>query len=308
MAGGAAGPIGSWSGSTARQLRDMDRRLARSRDMRRALRAAGREDTALERHAFPCASACLGCGWLELPHGGADPMRSETTAVPSHACPRCHRRTWIDLADVAAARALGDLERREIEVRASRFGSIALSLAAIVVVAAALGSGLSLVLGIPLALVATFAAVYGIVRMRAARALPLRAAYRWRAPALQWSEGEPFLRGAAAGEIVGASPVTGRRALAWRVEVRRVDEDRFALVEQSCGVTRIGGARLDGEVTIGLACEEVDADTPRARDYLRSRGVDPHDALVVREAIVEPARVVVVRRDRSGGPAVLCEE
>ena len=65
---------------------------------------------------------------------------------------------------------------------------------------------------------------------------------------------------------------------------------------------------LDGEVTIGLACEEVDADTPRARDYLRSRGVDPHDALVVREAIVEPARIVVVRRDRSGGPAVLCEE
>ncbi len=237
-------------------------------------------------------------------------MRTEATSVPSHGCPRCHGRTWIDLADVAAARAFGELERRELAVRGSPAVALGLVTAAVLVVAAALGSGLHLALALPLATVATLAGIYGVARLRVARSVAPRVAYRWRVPALQWSEAEPFLRGAAGGETIGASPLTGRRALAWRVEVRRASDtsDRFALVEQSCGVTRVGGARLDGEVTVGLACEHIDADTPRAREYLRSRGVDPHDALVVREALVEPGQMVVVRRDGLGGPAVLCEE
>jgi hypothetical protein len=251
----------------------------------------------------------LTCGWLELPPNAGDPMRGHPTHAPTHRCPRCEGRTWIELADVAAAHAWGELERREIDVRGSPVAAIVLVAAAVVVVVGALGSGLHLALALPLATIATLVGVHGVGRLRAALSVSPRAAYRWHAPALRWSEAEVFLRGAAAGEVLVA-PVTGRPALGWRVEVRRADErsDQLALVEQSCAVTSVDGERLDGELTLGISCERVDADTASARDYLRSRGVDPHDALVVREAIVEPGRVVVVRRDRLGGPAVLCEE
>jgi hypothetical protein len=279
--------------------------------MRRLHHHTGGDETPVrERLGFPCASACLDCGWLELPdRTRGDPMRSEagTGGVPAHACPKCNRCSWIDLADVATSRAWVELERRRSQLRHSFTGAaltIATSVAVIVMVASA---GLHPVLWFAYTSIAVVFASVGISRLRAALSSASHGSFRWHAPALRWSAAEQIASGPVTGEPLAIAPITGRPAIAWRIEVRHRGDrtGELALVEQSCPSELVVAGRSVAEPTLAVATETVTVDSAQARMYLRSRGIDPDDALVVREGLVQPTDVLVLRRDRFGGAPVL---
>jgi hypothetical protein len=168
-------------------------------------------------------------------------------------------------------------------------------------------AGLHWILWSSFTAMASVFAIVGIVRLRAALSSPRRSAYRWHVPALRWSPGDVIASGPIGGEPLATAPITGRPAIAWRVEVRYEGDapDELALVEQSCPTAVVVGAFAVTQPTIAIAAERVPVDSPEAQIYLRSRGVDPHDALEVREMVVQPGEPVVFRRDELGGSPVL---
>jgi hypothetical protein len=113
-------------------------------------------------------------------------------------------------------------------------------------------------------------------------------------------------RGALAGDGEVQSPVTGRVGLAWRIEVRYPGDrgGAIALVEQACTALRIGSHTI-AEPHITGRTEAVAVDDARVRRYLSSRGVDPDDALEIRELVLLRGDTVELCVDRLGGPAVL---
>lgn len=291
----------------ARAQRKLDLQVARRRELRRAQIHAGSLAVERERHPFPCAFVCLECGFLELPHFGGDPMRSDRAGVPVHPCPHCRERAWIDLAEVNDADALREHERREIALR----GGIALSLlgAGGSLLLAALGvigflgnsitimTGTTVAIGIALFLFTMRHAIAGL-------GTPRRSAVRWRAPARRWRKGRVLDEGHARG-VEKRAPITGRVCIGWRVEVRYPGDrgDAFALVEQDCDGLAIAGTA--GEPTLATAALEVRADTAEAQRWLLSRGIDPHDRLEIVERLVHEGDALVVRANRRGATTIV---
>jgi hypothetical protein len=286
----------------------MDRKLARTRELRRLHRSMGSDPRAIDRVAFPCASGCLACGWLELPAEPGDPMRrAQQAELPPHPCPKCGARSWLDLADEATMRAWTELERRELEGRPSRLGASVMTALGLGLVAIVSIGGVPLFEAFPVLAIAGTCAAFGAHRLREAMAPRRRRRYRWRTPALRSEATDRIAQGPIEGGESTVAPVTGRPCIAWRVEVRRVgDPDgRVALLEQSCRATRVGGTPLATEPTLALAVAPVCAESTEACTYLRSRGIDPHDAIEVSEAILVPRDVVVLFADGRGGPPVV---
>jgi hypothetical protein len=302
MAGGASGAIGFWAHETRRQVRELERRAAAHK-----LRRLPRElDRVHERLALPCPSLCLRCGYLEPPARPGDPMRTVLGVPAAGACRHCGAREWADLADVSTSESTREVERYEALTRTWPRYAANLVLATIATSAGLASLGMGTGLG-----VSTFALATG-AGARAARSITAllrgrrRTPWRWRVPALSHREGAVIARGEVHGDEILRAPLSGRAALAWRVEARYDDRPRapIALIEQSCGALQIGTVVLEQEPTIGVRTESVTLASD-ADDYLRSRGLDPCDALRLREAIVEPGAAMTLYTDRRRGPPVL---
>ncbi|HWB80118.1 MAG TPA: hypothetical protein VG755_34370 [Nannocystaceae bacterium] len=290
-----------------RAQRKHDLQVARRRELRRAQLHAGPLSVERERHAFACAFACLECGYLELPRIGGDPMRTDRAGAPTHACPSCRTRTWLDLAEVSDADALREHERREIALR----GGIALSLCGAVgsLLITSLGvlgwigstigimTGTTIAIGMALFLFTMRHAIAGL-------STPRRSAVRWRAPVRRWRSGRVLGDGPAHG-IEKRAPISGRTCIGWRVEVRYPGDrgDAFALIEQDCEGLAV--ANNVGEPTLATAACEVRADTAEAKRWLSSRGIDPHDRLEIVERLVHDGDALVVRANRLGVAAIV---
>ena len=291
----------------ARAQRKLDLQVARRRELRRAQIHAGGLAFERERHPFPCAFACLECGFLELPRIGGDPMRSDRVAVPGHPCPHCRARAWIDLAEVNDADALREHERREIALRGgitlSLFGAggslLITSLGVIGWIGSTIGimTGTTVAIGVALFLFTMRHAIAGITT-------PRRSAARWRAPVRRWRSGRVLGSGEAHG-IEKRAPISGRACIGWRVEVRYPGDrgDAFALIEQDCDGLAIAGNV--GEPTLTTAANEVRADSADAKRWLLSRGIDPHDRLEIVERLVQDGDPLVVRENRLGVAAIV---
>ncbi len=134
-----------------------------------------------------------------------------------------------------------------------------------------------------------------------------RRAYRWRAPTRRWRPAASIGGGLISGESELFAPMSGRPVVGWRIEVRYPGDhgDAFALLEQSCTCLRLDGVATLGEPTLDTVAEVVLADTPQAEQYLRSRGVDPHAVLEIRERVVLAGARVALWSDRFGGPVIV---
>ena len=296
-----------------RHQRRADREGAARRERRRQLRGAGGALVAPERYDFACAWTCLSCGFLELPLAVGDPMRTEAAAVATgpHRCGRCGCGAWADLADLATASALEDNERREIDLR-SGVALHAMAVAASVCIAMLgfVGMVAHNIDGILMVSTAAMGAAWGMFegqRLRVALTTRRRRAYRWRVPTQRWSPAAAIGGGLITGEYELVAPISGRRVIGWRIEVRYPGDhgDAFALLEQRCSSLRMDGIAAPGEPTLDTVAELVTVDTPQAEQYLRSRGVDPHAVLEIRERVVLAGARVAIWSDRFGGPAIV---
>ena len=134
-----------------------------------------------------------------------------------------------------------------------------------------------------------------------------RRAYRWRVPARRWRPATAIGVGLISGESELVAPMSGRPVIGWRIEVRYPGDhgDAFALLEQSCTCLRLDGVSTLGEPTLDTVAQVVLADTPQSEQYLRSRGVDPHAVLEIRERVVLAGDRVTLWSDRFGGPVIV---
>lgn len=298
----------------ARRQRSSDREHQARRERRKAMRLLGPAAHEHERLPYPCAVACLDCGFFEVPVASGDPMRSDSTALalPQHGCPGCGRRSWVDLASVADAALLRDLEQREIELRAG-----------IPLAALALSASLAL---LGFAAVELFAhgawlpqfamvAIAGLIAMVTGRRLiaglstPRRRACRWRAPARESSPGAVIGHGCVRGDRTLRAPITGREVLAWRVEVRYPGDrgPAFALIEQRCVSISVDEVVLLEDPILATTAVAVTADDEPAQRYLRSRGIDPNALLEIHECVLLANDRVQVRGDAAAARAVLLD-
>lgn len=302
MTGGASGAIGFWAHETHRQVRELERRAA-THKLRRHPRIL---DRAHERLALPCPSLCLECGYLEPPARPGDPMRTVSGDVATCACRHCGARAWADLADISTGESTREIERHEARTRTWPRYAANLVLATLATGAGIASLGMGTAVGVS---VFALAAVAGTRATRSITALfhgRRRTPWRWRVPALTHRDGAVIAQGEAQGDEILRAPLSGRAALAWRIEVRYDDRPNapIALVEQSCGALQIDTVALEQEPTLAVRTESVTL-AGDAGDYLRSRGLDPCDALRFREAIVEPGATVTLYADRRGGPPIL---
>ena len=296
-----------------RHQRRADREALGRRERRRLLRGEGIALVTPERHDFACALTCLSCGFLQLPSAAGDPMRTDPTAVatsPARCC-HCGCRAWADLAEVATASALEENERREIDLRsglalhsAAVAASVCIALLAFVGMAAHSGHAIIMVS------IVAMAGGWGMFeghRLSAALTTRRRRAYRWRLPARRWRPAAVIGGGLITGDSELLAPISGRRVIGWRIEVRYPGDhgDAFALLEQRCTSLRMDGVATHGEPTLDTVAELVAVDTPQAEQYLRSRGVDPHAVLEIRERVVVAGARVAIWSDRFGGPAIV---
>lgn len=208
--------------------------------------------------------------------------------------------------------AMADAEHAEIVLRS---GVVPASLHGIGIVALFALTVAGVMGGVAPMLLITAALVMGAVLVAIARRLmvglatPKRTAWRWHAPVQRFRAGRVLARGTVDGDALVCSPLTGRKCIAWRIEVRYPGDsgDEFALVEQGAAPLRIDGESIGPEPTLALGGTPVDLPRDAVLRFLASRGVDLFASADVSETIVAPDTAVVVRRDRLGGPVVLCE-
>lgn len=295
-----------------RNQRKQDAQMRRNREQRRAIRRIGMPEIVGERHSFPCAHACTSCGWIVPPAiATGDPMRTDPTTQASRNCPCCGGRELADLADAAVGLAMVDAERVEMALRRT---IVPATLHAIGVVALATAVVLGILAAVaPLMLVTSVLVMVGVMiaivrRVVVGLSTPKRTAWRWHAPTRRYRAGRVLGRGTVDGDGVVTSPLSGRNGIAWRIEVRYPGDrgDAFALVEQGAARLSIDGEAIGREPTIALGGEPVDLPAETLARFLVSRGVDACAGAIVTETIVASDTTVVVRRDRLGGPVVLC--
>jgi hypothetical protein len=302
MAGGASGAIGFWAHETRRQVRELEQRAA-AHKLRRRPRSAARTH---ERLALPCPWLCLECGYLEVPARAGDPMRTVSGDVAPGACRHCRARAWADLADVATSESTREIERHEALTRTWPRYTANVVLATLATGAGIASLGMGTVVGVSVFALATVAGTRAARSIAALFGSRRRTPWRWRVPALTHREGAVLACGQVQGDEILRAPLSGRPALAWRIEVGYDERPRapLALVEQSCSVLQIDTVAVAQEPTLALPTESVTL-TDDAGVHLRSRGLDPCDALWCREAIVEPGAMVTLYEDRRGGPPIL---
>jgi hypothetical protein len=310
---GGTGATAYWICQEAlRNQRQQDAEIRRSRDLRRVKRLMGHPERVVLRQPFPCAHACTSCGWVVPPQARAgDPMRTDPTPAMPSACPRCGQRAWADLGEIGVNAAMLDTERGEIGLRsgivpASLHGVGIIALSALTMTGIVVGVAPLLLLTAALVMLAVFIAICR--RLSAGLSTPKRTAWRWHAPAQRFRAGRVLARGTVDGDALVCSPLTGRQGVAWRIEVRYPGDrgDAFALVEQGAAPLRIDGESIGPEPTIATGGTQVDLPREALSRFLASRGVDPFADARVTETIVTADTAVVVRRDRLGGPVVLC--
>lgn len=310
--GGSAIAAALAAQEAARNQRRLERDLERRRVMRKH-RVVVEHDAVPEHHSMPCALQCLGCGFLAIAPDGGDPMREDAEAWRSLPCRGCGARSWVDLADVQAAEALREFERRELGL--SR-GVVASSFAALGlggIIALAIGGFVAATLDPIMTAAMVFGGLAGEIhcgrRIAAALGVPARRAWRWHAPARVFSIGDRIAAGAVAGDAELTAPISGRPAVAWRVEVRYPTDraGEFALVEQHSAAQAVGDTPLVDEPTIATHGTPVTASTELASRYLVSRGLDPNEILEIVERVVSAGDQVELRSEADGGPPILCD-
>lgn len=292
----------------------MDAEAEARRVARRALHRGGVEVEPTQLR-FACAQQCLGCGRLALaPAHPGDPMRSDAQGWRRLPCSGCGANTWVDLAQCESAAALRDAERREIELRRGMLPAIAGLLASVGLVVFVLVAAATVWLVTPplVALVVAgglASAAFSLRRVVAGLQTPRRRAWRWHVPTREAVAARMLSRDEPAKGPVGVAPISGRAALAWRVEVRYPGDrgDAFALLDQDLGQLELVGAPVPAASTIETAATEVEAESEDARRYLLSRGLDPNDSLYVVERIIVPGARVSVWEDRDGAGVILRE-
>ncbi|MBP7290987.1 MAG: hypothetical protein KBB21_30455 [Nannocystaceae bacterium] len=279
-------------------------RAALYRELRRAmLRVPG---AASARHAFPCATLCLACGWLAFPTD-RDPLRSAMGegTQPAFTCPRCCSEVWADFGVIANGIVVRDFEDHEIARRAGK------PRAALGVVGSLVANGV-LALGVlglePLwtliaaGVTTAFGAVRGRTLWRALRSPPPRA-MRWRAPAPRAAfEPTQLVReGTADGELRPA-PISGREVIAWRVEVRLPGErgESLALLEQDTFGLTVDGALVEPAPVVGTHAQLVRTGSQRSFQWLQARGLDPAHEFEIVERVVARGDRLALHRDGLG--------
>lgn len=302
-------------------------------DRNRVPRTVGALDRIRERDPrdyvdFACYRLCMECGYLGDPLV-SDPNRAHQGSFGiGHSCPACGQPALTDLAHTPTVLALCEVDAHDAPAQASwlsRLGSRAIGTLAVVASVSLVGFFLYTLAsqrGVDLfyfllwsgALMPLLATARVVQKQMAERSKAKQLPARWRLAA----PGQRSLRGPATRGQLGCeqpmlAPLSRRPCAAYEIGVRSDDDPdgelgTWLLLEQRCGALKVAGWQLRPDnVEFRLRRTRFVPEQQHQevlRRFLRQRGLNPNDELVVFETIVEVAAACEVRQGKRGVPIV----